>query len=98
MFCYVWYLVEHLLSPAAMAETDTSGAPRRRSHQGPVPARHRTSHGWLRRVVGTSGTSTVMDYEGRQVHVSVQEISVDSAALIAAHLDPVVQNRARQLR
>ena len=51
-----------------------------------------------RRVVGASGTDTVLDYDGRRVRVGAFPISVDTTALIERASDPVVQGRARQLR
>ena len=51
-----------------------------------------------RRIVGASGTDTVLDYDGRRVRVGAFPISVDTAALIKRASDPAVQARARQLR
>jgi trehalose 6-phosphate synthase len=51
-----------------------------------------------RRVVGASGTDTVLDYDGRRVRVGAFPISVDTTALIRRASDPAVQGRARQLR
>ena len=51
-----------------------------------------------RRLLGASGTDTVLDYDGRQVRVGAFPISVDTAALIKRASDPAVQARARQLR
>ena len=51
-----------------------------------------------RRVVGTSGTDAVLDYDGRRVRVGAFPISVDTAALIKRASDPAVQSRAGQLR
>jgi trehalose 6-phosphate synthase len=51
-----------------------------------------------RRVVGASGTDTVLDYDGRRVRVGAFPISVDTTALIKRASDPAVQSRARQIR
>jgi len=51
-----------------------------------------------RRVLGASGTDTVLGYDGLQVRVGAFPISVDTAALVKRASDPAVQARARQLR
>ena len=51
-----------------------------------------------RRVVGASGTDTVLNYDGRQVRVGAFPISVDTTGLIKRASDPAVRRRARQIR
>ncbi len=51
-----------------------------------------------RRVLGASGTDTVMDYDGRRIRVGAFPVSVDAAALIKRASDTAVQKRARELR
>ena len=51
-----------------------------------------------RRVVGASGTDTVLNYDGRRVRVGAFPISVDTLGLIKRASDPAVQRRARQIR
>ena len=51
-----------------------------------------------RRVVGASGTDSVLNYDGRQVRVGAFPISVDTIGLIKRASDPAVQRRARQIR
>ncbi len=51
-----------------------------------------------RRLLGATGTDSILNYEGRIIRVGAFPISVDSAQIIAKASDPVIRERAREIR